>query len=75
MSSSIVDIKEKIKALYGREVGCIINRGRNKLVKLNVIIEQVYPSMFVIAPLENVNLDRKSFSYNDVMCGDIKFLN
>ena len=74
MANSIIMIKEQIKNMYGQEVGCIINKGRNKLVKLNVIIDQVYPSMFVIKPLENIELDRKSFSYNDVMCGDIKFL-
>lgn len=74
MQNSILSVKEKIKNLYGREVNCIINKGRNKLVKVNVLIDQVYPSMFVIRPLDNVELDRKSFSYNDVMCGDIKFL-
>ena len=74
MANSIIAVKEQIKNLYGQEVNCIINKGRNKLVKLNVRIDQVYPSMFVITPLEDVSLDRKSFSYNDVMCGDIKFL-
>ena len=67
-------IKEQIKNLYGQQVDCVINKGRNKLIKVNVIVDQVYPSMFVIKPLEDVILDRKSFSYNDVMCGDIKFL-
>lgn len=74
MPNSILLIKEQIKNLYGQEVNCIINKGRNKLVKCNVRIDQVYPSMFVISPLEDIMLDRKSFSYNDVMCGDIKFL-
>lgn len=74
MAGSILAVKEKIKNLYGQEVGCIINKGRNKLIKLNVIIDQVYPSMFVIKPIDKISLDRKSFSYNDVMCGDIKFL-
>ena len=72
--TTILDIKEKIKDLYGREVSCVINRGRNKLIRLKVVIDQVYPSMFVIKPTENISLDRKSFSYSDVMCGDIKFL-
>jgi len=73
--ASINEVKQLINNLNGKSVDCIINKGRNKLVKLMVRIDQVYPSMFVIAPLENVSLDRKSFSYNDVMCGDIKFLN
>ena len=72
--TNIISIKEKIKNLYGQEVDCIINKGRNKLVKVNVRIDQIYPSMFVIVPIDNIILERKSFSYNDVMCGDIKFL-
>ena len=74
MQNSILAIKERVKSLYGKEINCIINKGRNKLVSLSCKIDQVYPSMFVISPLEDVDLDRKSFSYNDVMCGDIKFL-
>lgn len=74
MQNSILAVKEHIKSLCGQEVNCVINKGRNKLVNINVCIDQVYPSMFVIKPLEDVDLERKSFSYNDVMCGDIKFL-
>jgi len=74
MLNSVNQVKEHVKSLYGQEVACIINRGRNKLLKLNVKVEQVYPSMFIISPIENIILDRKSFSYNDVMCGDIRFL-
>lgn len=74
MQKTILTIKERIKQMSGKEVNCIINKGRNKLVTVNVCIDQVYPSMFIIKPLEDVELERKSFSYNDVMCGDIKFL-
>lgn len=74
MSRSLLQVKEHIKSIYGREVPCIINRGRNKLLKINVKVKEVYPSMFIISPIEDIVLDRKSFSYNDVMCGDIKFL-
>ena len=74
MQNSVLAVKERIKSMYGKEVSCVINRGRNKLVNVNVKIDQIYPSMFVISPLEDVELDRKSFSYSDVMCGDIKFL-
>jgi uncharacterized protein Veg len=74
MARTILDIKEQVKCLFGKEVRCVINRGRNKLVKLKVIVEQVYPSMFVINPTCRVDLDRKSYSYNDVLCGDVKFV-
>ncbi len=72
-NSSLQEVKKKIENLKGKNVYMQINKGRNKIVKLSAIIDQVYPSMFVIKPTENVDLDRTSFSYNDVMCGDVKF--
>lgn len=72
--SGILDAKQKVLDLKGREVDCVINKGRNKLVKVKVMVEQVYPSMFIIKPLIEVDLDRFSYSYNDILCGDIKFL-
>ncbi len=71
--SALSDAKAKINSLKGQEVNCVINKGRNKLVKTKVVVEQVYPSMFVIKPLVQVDLDRLSYSYNDILCGDIKF--
>lgn len=71
---SYSEIKQSIENMYGKTVLCEINRGRNKIVKVPIIINQVYSQMFTIEPLEKVELDRKSFSYSDVMCGDIKFL-
>ncbi len=71
--NALSDAKAKINSLKGQEVNCVINKGRNKLVKTKVLVEQVYPSMFVIKPLLQVDLDRFSYSYNDILCGDIKF--
>ena len=70
----IKDIKDKINNLKGQNIALKINKGRNKIVSLTAIIDQVYPSMFVIAPTSEVNLDRKSYSYSDVLCGDVKFI-
>lgn len=70
----IEDIKAHISSLQGQNIPLKINKGRNKIVSLTAIIDQVYPSMFVISPTSNVILDRKSFSYSDVLCGDIVFL-
>jgi uncharacterized protein Veg len=71
---NINDIKEKVTALKGQNIALKINKGRNKIVSLTAIIDQVYPSMFVIAPTSKVTLDRKSYSYSDVLCGDVKFI-
>ena len=71
---SYLDVKQTVQDLHGKSIICEINRGRNKIIRVPIKISQVYSSMFTIEPLERVDLDRKSFSYSDVMCGDIKFL-
>lgn len=68
------DVKEKIKDLKGKNIPLRINKGRNKIVTLTAIINEVYPSMFVISPTSEVSLDRKSYSYSDVLCGDVRFV-
>ena len=72
--NSLTAVKDKITNLKGQNVSFEINKGRNKIVTLTAIIDQVYPSMFVIKPTCRVDLDRWSYSYNDVLCGDIRFL-
>ena len=67
-------VKDKINSLQGQNIPLKINKGRNKIVSVTAIIDKVYPSMFVISPTTAVDLDRKSFSYNDVLCGDIMFV-
>jgi uncharacterized protein Veg len=71
---SLTEIKDKINSLKGQNIHLKINKGRNKIVSLTAIIDQVYPSMFVINPTSVVDLDRKSYSYNDILCGDIRLI-
>ena len=73
-TATVIDIKNKIHSLKGQNIALKINKGRNKIVSLTAVIDQVYPSMFVIQPTSDVELDRKSYSYSDVLCGDVKFV-
>ena len=72
-AEKLQNVKSEILNLKGKDVNLIVNKGRKKIVKIKGVIENVYPSMFVIKPNENVDLDRTSFSYNDVLCGDIAY--
>ena len=72
---SLSDIKTFVGGLQGQDIELKINKGRNKIVSLTAIIDKVYPSMFIISPTSDVDLDRKSYSYSDVLCGDIVFVN
>lgn len=71
---NLVQVKEKVSDLKGKDVSLAVNKGRNKIVKLRAVITEVYPSMFVISPVTKVDLDRKSYSYNDILCGDVRFI-
>lgn len=71
---TLPDAKEQVKNLLGKNVKLKINKGRNKIVHLTATINEVYPSMFVISPTSEVELDRKSYSYSDMLCGDIVIL-
>lgn len=73
-TQTIIDVKNKINSLQGQNIPLKINKGRNKIVSLTAIIDKVYPSMFVISPTSKVDLDRKSYSYSDVLCGDVMFI-
>ena len=63
--------------MKGKELKMSINRGRNKIENYCGAIEEIYPSVFIF----NVKASDKKFgsvaklscSYQDVLCGYIKF--
>lgn len=64
------EIKKKITALKGLEIKMDINRGRKKIETVSAVIKDVYPSVFTIKT-EDEKL--QTFSYFDVMCGNVVF--
>ena len=63
------EIKDKIKNLKGQSVTLSINRGRKKIDTITATINDVYPSVFTIKVDEKL----QTFSYFDVLCGDVVF--
>lgn len=77
MKRNIIDlssVKEKILALKGSTVKMEVNKGRNKIVKFNGVIVNVYPSVFTVEADTPQIPENKTFSYFDVLCGDVKIL-
>lgn len=68
---SINDVIENIKALKGENVYMEIQKGRNKIEKYSGVIENVYPSIFVVKSHGDSNNKAISYSYSDVLCGDV----
>ena len=67
----IDEVKDKILSLKGRTVEMNVNRGRKKYDTLSGIIKDVYPSVFTVA-IEEKNI--QTFSYYDVLCGNVIFI-
>lgn len=66
------EIKLKISNMKGQSVLMHINRGRKRIESVNATIKDVYPSVFTIKTQDD---KLQTFSYFDVMCGDIMFNN
>ncbi len=69
---SIDQIKNQILSLKGREVEMNINRGRKKIETLSGVIKDVYPSVFTVA-VSTQTAGIQTFSYYDVLCGNVVF--
>lgn len=70
-TSSISEVKKNIEGLKGRSLSLAINRGRKKIVRMDGVIVDLFPSVFTFKAAAG---DLVSFSYSDVICGDIEFL-
>lgn len=70
VNSKIEDIINQIKELKGQNVNMEITRGRKKTIKYLGQIENTYPSIFTVKSHED-NQTSFSYSYADVLCGDV----
>jgi len=61
-------IKGQLKELQGKPVEMSINRGRKKIDNVTATITDLYPSVFTIV----TNGLLQTFSYFDIMCGNVK---
>ncbi len=72
MTMSLEEAKLKILALKGSMVEMDVNRGRKKIDKISGTIKDIYPSVFTV---QTTTEKVQTFSYYDVLCGNIKFTN
>ena len=68
----LANIKEQIASLKGQDVDLEVNIGRKRIKQFSGIIESVYPSVFTFV---DINGNLKTYSYSDILCGDVKILN
>lgn len=71
---SLEEVKIKVKELKGINIFMAINRGRKKIDRFNAIIDNVYPSVFTVK-VDTLNQQNvQTFSYFDVLCGDVEIV-
>ena len=70
--TTVEDIKQKINALKGVCVIFEVNRGRRKIDSFEAVVIDLYPSIFTVEAYNKQFNKNKTFSYLDVLCGDVK---
>lgn len=75
MPNTVENIKQQIIALKGKEVNLHINRGRRKVSSMRARIENVYTSVFTVISTEKELENVFTYSYNDILCGEVKISN
>ena len=70
--SSFTAIKKGVERLKGNKVEVMQNLGRNKIISYLGTITGVYPSLFTVLPDVPIFDGKTSFSYSEIMCGNVK---
>ena len=63
----LAEIKSDLEAFVGSNVRLKANRGRNRIVEKEGVLESIYPNIFVIKLNERKVERRVSYSYADVL--------
>lgn len=66
----VEEVKRKLTELKGKNLSVAVNRGRNKITHIDGMIVDMFPSVFTFRAVAG---ELVSFSYSDVICGDIVF--
>ncbi|MBO4413025.1 MAG: Veg family protein [Clostridia bacterium] len=74
MGLTLEEVKQKIKSLKGENITLAINRGRKKIDTVSATIENIYPSVFTVKVNQINQKDTQTFSYFDVLCGDVEIV-
>ncbi len=69
-SGDIVEAKQKIKTLYGKEVKVKVNLGRNKFAEFQGKVTGIYPSLFTVSPTDEFR-GKTTYSYSEMLCGGV----
>jgi len=64
---AISEIKKDLESFVGSKIRLKANRGRNRIIEREGVLESIYPNIFVVK-LNERKVDRRvSYSYADVL--------
>jgi uncharacterized protein Veg len=73
MGKSIMDIKNQLETHVGERLRLKANGGRRKTIERSGILEETYPSVFIIKLDQDTNaFERVSYSYTDVLTESVE---
>lgn len=64
---ALSDIKRDLESFVGSKIRLKANRGRNRIVEREGVLESIYPNIFVVKLSERKIERRVSYSYADVL--------
>lgn len=65
-------VKQRILELKGKAIKLTVHRGRKRYIRYTGVLEEIYPSVFTVRINEHKAMDIITYSYSDVLCGDVK---
>ena len=68
----IAAVKQTISDYFQRQVEVTVNLGRNKIQRFCGELSGVYPALFTVRPNDKNFLGKTTYSYSEVLCGNVK---
>jgi len=69
---TIASVRDKINELVGKDINMQVCRGRKQIKKYTGVVENTYQRVFVVRLTDgDLTVPQLSYSYNDVVCGEV----
>lgn len=69
---ALADIRKDLESFVGSRVKLKANKGRNRIVEREGVLESIYPNIFVVKISERKVERRVSYSYADVLTSTVE---
>ncbi|KAA9003627.1 Veg protein [Paenibacillus spiritus] len=71
-NNTLLEIKRNLEAHVGSKITLRANGGRRKTVERTGVLEETYPSVFIVKLDEQQSFKRVSYSYTDVLTESVE---